>query len=321
MSAAKKKKERGFPPAEDALPAGVVDNHTHLPLLGPDGSPVDPADAGLPGGVDPLTTADQIARAAEVGVVGLLSVGCDVPSLAGTVALAHEHRAVGAAVAIHPNESSLHARVFDVAPDGLDPAVRDHHELTPAEAFDRVAELARDERVVAVGETGLDFFRTAAGRGHDAQVASFRDHLALARELGKPVQIHDREAHDEVAEILLADGAPERTVFHCFSGDEKLARQCAQHGWYVSVAGPVTFRSNDALREAIGLVPLDRLLVETDSPYLTPVPYRGHPNASYVLTRTVRALAELRGIDLGELCERLTATTREVYGAFWEGAA
>ncbi|MGC5628573.1 TatD family hydrolase [Georgenia sp. Z1344] len=316
-----KKKERGFPPAGDPLPAGVVDNHTHLPLLAADGSPLDPDDAGLPGGADPLTTDDQLARAAEVGVLGLLSVACDVPSLAGTVALAHEHAAIAAAVAIHPNESALHARAFDVAPDGLEPDVRDHHELTPAQAFDRVAELATDDRVVAVGETGLDFYRTAAGRGHDAQVAAFRDHLALARELGKPVQIHDREAHEEVAEILLRDGAPERTVFHCFSGDERLARQCAENGWYVSVAGPVTFRSNDALREAISLVPLGQLLVETDSPYLTPVPFRGRPNASYVLPRTVRALAELRGLDLAELCERLTATTREVYGGFWGSVA
>src|SRR5699024_1979936 len=126
--------------------------------------------------------------------------------------------------------------------------------------------------------------------------------IALAKELGLALQIHDREAHEAVVEVLLADGAPERTVFHCFSGDAALARTCAEQGWYVSVAGPVTFKANDTLRSAVQEMPLELLLVETDAPYLTPAPYRGRPNAPYVLPLTVRRLAQETGTDLTALC-------------------
>jgi len=316
MSKRSTKKHRGWPPEPDPLPAPVVDNHTHLPVLDDDGRPVDEFDVALPPGEAPMTTAQQVARAARAGVTRLLTVGCDVPSLEGTVALAHAHDPVAAAVAIHPNEAPLHAGVREVAPDGLDPAVREHHALPLEDAVARVADLAADPRVVAVGESGLDFFRTGEqGRPH--QVRAFRDHIALAKELGKPLQIHDREAHEAVVEILLADGAPELTVFHCFSGDVELARTCAAQGWYVSVAGPVTFKSNDAGRAVLREVPPELVLVETDAPYLTPAPFRGHPNASYVMPLTVRAIAEQwadLGYDLTATCERLAATTDAVYG-------
>lgn len=301
-------RERGWPPLPEALPAAVVDNHTHLPV----GAEEDP---GVREGSAPLTLAEQLERAASVGVARMVQVGCDLDTLAGSVALAEEHPQVVAALAIHPNEAPLHAGIREVAPDGLDPAVAPRHETSLDDAVARVAELARHERVRAIGETGLDFFR-GGERARQVQRTAFRQHVALAKELGLALQIHDREAHEDVVEILLADGAPERTVFHCFSGDVRLARACAEHGWYVSVAGPVTFKANDTLRAAVREVPLELLLVETDAPYLTPAPYRGRPNAPYVLPVTVRRLAEETGTDLAELCHRLTANTEAVYGTW-----
>lgn len=306
---------RGWPEPPEPLPGPVVDNHAHLPVLDDDGRPVDDDDVALPPGESPLTTAEQLARAAAAGVVRVLTVGCDVPSLAGSVRLAHDHPQIAAALAIHPNEAPLHAGVREVAPDGLDPAVREHHALSFAEAFARVAELARDERVVAVGESGLDHFRTGEeGRAH--QLRAFRDHIALAKELGKPLQIHDRDAHADVVATLLADGAPERTVFHCFSGDAELAGVLAEHGWYASFAGPVTHKANDSLRKALRALPPSLVLVETDAPYLTPTPYRGRPNAPYVMPITVRAIADQLGLAVDETCRVLTANTDAVYGTW-----
>ena len=152
------------------------------------------------------------------------------------------------------------------------------------------------------------------------QVAAFRAHVALAKELGLVLQIHDRDAHAEVLEVLDRDGAPERTVLHCFSGDAQLARVCAERGWFLSFAGPVTFRANDGLREALRAVPLTQVLVETDAPYLTPDPFRGRPNAPYLLPHTVRGMAAARGVEasdrdaLAGFCDVLAATSNEVYG-------
>ncbi|MBU4335022.1 MAG: TatD family hydrolase, partial [Actinobacteria bacterium] len=146
------------------------------------------------------------------------------------------------------------------------------------------------------------------------QRAAFRDHIALAKQLGLTLQIHDRDAHAEVVEVLLADGAPERTVFHCFAGDAELAGICAEHGWYASFAGPLTFRANDGLRAAAALMPAHLLQVETDAPYLTPMPYRGRPNAPYLMGGTVRELARVREVDPAALCEQLSATSERLYG-------
>lgn len=301
-------RERGWPPATEPLPAAVVDNHTHFPV----GAEEDP---GVREGAEPLSVAEHLDRAAAAGVDRMVQVGCDLDTLEGSVALAEKHPQVVAALAIHPNEAPLHAGVREVAPDGLDPAVAPRHETSLDDAVARVAELARHERVRAIGETGLDFFR-GGERAREVQRAAFRDHIALAKELGLPLQIHDRDAHEDVVAVLLADGAPERTVFHCFSGDVTLARTCAEHGWYVSVAGPVTFKANDTLRAAVREVPLELLLVETDAPYLTPAPHRGRPNGPYLLPLTVRRLAEETGTPLTDLCRTITATSEAVYGTW-----
>lgn len=325
-----KQRERGWPPDPQPLPVPVVDNHTHLDAI-----------AGvLPDDVPPPGVADHLARAAAVGVDRVVQVGCDLPAARWTDALlrgepeAWGEHAVAArpddvtgdtlvpdgrarllgAVAIHPNEAVLHGGVHEVGPDGLEPDPQAHNTVPIDDAVAEIAAIARaNERIRAIGETGMDLFRTGP-QGEAVQREAFRAHVALAKELGLALQIHDRDAHAEVLDVLARDGAPERTVFHCYSGDAAMARYCAEQGWYLSFAGPVTFRANDELREALRAVPLEQVMVETDAPYLTPHPYRGRPNAPYVLPTTVRTVAEVVDRPLDVVCARLAATSVAVYG-------
>ncbi len=305
-------RERGWPAPPEPLPLPVVDNHTHLEtVVGWRAPGWDGTDESAP-----PSLAAQLERAARVGVPRLVQVGCDVAAVRWTDEVVREHAALLGAVAIHPNEAVLHAGVHEVAPDGLDPDPAPHHDLALDEALDLVARTARgNPRIRAIGETGLDFFR-AGPRGREVQLEAFRAHVALAKELGLALQIHDRDAHDEVVEVLLRDGAPERTVFHCFSGGPGLAAVAAEHGWFCSFAGPVSFPSNEHLRDAARALPAELLLVETDAPYLTVHPHRGRPNAPYLLPGTIRALADARGADLAELCATLSRTSEAVYGAW-----
>src|SRR5690606_36776124 len=218
-----------------------------------------------------------------------------------TVAAVQDHAALVGGVAIHPNEAAEHAA--GTHPSGVG----------YADAFAQIADLARADRIRVVGETGLDYFRTGP-EGRDAQVTAFRDHIALAKERGLPMQLPDRDAHADVLEILDRDGAPERTVFHCFSGDAAMARLCADRGWYLSFAGPITFKNADELRGALAVTPLSRVLVETDSPFLTPAPHRGAPNAPYLAALTMREVARVSQTDLAEACAVVSATSEEVYG-------
>ncbi|WP_277209444.1 TatD family hydrolase [Isoptericola croceus] len=323
-----RRRERGFPRDPEPLPVPVVDNHTHLDAI------ADVVDPGALDGAPIPTVADHLARAAAVGVDRVVQVGCDLPSIDWTDTLlrnAEQEVEPGidaesgrnlllgtlvGAVAIHPNEAVLHAGVHEVGPDGLEPKPRPHHATTLDDAIARLAQVARDNpRVRAVGETGMDLFRTGP-QGERAQRESFRAHVALAKELGLAMQIHDRDAHEQVIEVLLADGAPERTVFHCFSGDTAMAALAAEHGWYLSFAGPVTYPKNTHLREALRTMPLELVLVETDAPYLPPHPYRGQPNAPYVAAHTVRAMAEVLGRPLDEVCRALSDNAEQVYGAW-----
>ena len=297
------RRSRDFPEGIEALPAPVVDNHTHLESIAP----------VLPDGVADPGTAGHLARAERVGVRAIVQIGCDLDSAPVSLEMAEEHPQVLAGVAIHPNEAVLHAGVREVAPDGLEPAPAPRHQVGLDEAIGQVAELARHPRVRTVGESGLDHFR-AGPAGRAAQRESFRAHIALAKELGLPLQIHDREAHSEVLEVLAADSAPEVTVLHCFSGDAEMARECVRRGYYLSFAGTVTFRNAEDLRRAAVEVPLSQLLVETDAPYLTPHPWRGRPNAPYVVAATVRALAETRGEDLSTVCSAVDGNAESLYG-------
>jgi TatD DNase family protein len=243
-----------------------------------------------------ISVADALAHAASVGVPKVIQVGYDLASSRWGVEVANVHEQVAAAVALHPNEA---------------PRLAERGEWDAA--FDQIAELARGERVVAVGETGLDHFRTGPD-GRDAQEDSFRRHITLAKELELTLVIHDRDAHDDVVRVLLSEGPPERVVFHCFSGDRHLARTCADHGWFASFAGPVTFKANDHLREALADLPEELVLVETDAPFLAPLPHRGRPNASYLIPTTMRAMAEVRGVEVSALCQSVTAATRSAFG-------
>lgn len=258
--------------------------------------------------------ADHLARAAAVGVQAMVQVGCDVEAAAWTDDVVRRHPGLLGAVAIHPNEAVLHAGVREVAPDGLEPDPRPRHAVPLDEAIAAVAALAAaNPRIRAVGETGLDHFR-AGERGRAVQREAFRAHVALAKELGLALQIHDRDAHADVLDVLDRDGAPERTVFHCFSGDAAMARLCAARGWYLSFAGPVTFRANIELRRALHEIPASHLLVETDAPYLTPHPWRGRPNAPYLLPWTVRAVAAELDRPAEEVCRDAWAAAEAVYG-------
>ena len=183
--------------------------------------------------------------------------------------------------------------------------------------MDEIERLASSsDRVRAVGETGLDYFRTGED-GRAAQHESFRRHIDLAKRLGKTLVIHDRDAHDDVLRVLDEEGVPDRFVMHCFSGDADFARACLDRGGWLSFAGTVTFKNAEPLREALRAAPLDRVLVETDAPYLTPMPFRGRPNASYLVPLTVRAMAQTRGDDLEGLCRALDRNTEEAFGGPW----
>ena len=279
----------GWPPAPDPLPIPVPDNHCHL-------------DHRRYGSEEPpLEVGTAIAAAGAVGVTRIVQIGCDLESARWSVATAREHPALVAGVALHPNEAPRLAEAG-----------------TLDEAWAEIEALAEDPVVRAVGETGLDHFRTGED-GRAAQEESFRRHLDLAKRLGKTLVIHDRDAHDDVLRVLDDEGAPERWVMHCFSGDADLARACLDRGGHLSFAGTVTFANAAGLRAAAALTPSDRLLVETDAPYLTPAPYRGRPNASYLIPLTVRALAEVRGEDLETLCAAIDAATSEAFGGPWQG--
>lgn len=276
------------------LPFPVTDNHCHL----------DFAD-----GDQELTVHDHVARAAAVGVEALITIGSDLEAARWTadlLASPHCPPQLRGGVAVHPNEAALHAR--GSGHDGTEMVGLDA-------AIAEVSELVRGPGMLVVGETGLDWFRTSRQdeQAHAAQLDSFRAHIALAKELDLPLQIHDREAHRDILEVLDADGAPERTVLHCFSGDAEFARECVDRGFHLSFAGNVTFKNAGHLRDALATAGLGQVMVETDAPFLTPVPYRGRPNSSYLIPLTMQTIAEVTGSALEEACHAVQETTRQVY--------
>ena len=335
-----------FPPAPQPLPANIVDNHTHLESISPY---VERA------GGEPISIGALIQQAADAGVDRIVQCGCELPSArwtdrilrygfadgdtepqsaddsrwdemqGGVVGRVRRYASAATtpqvahlvgAIAIHPNEAVHHAGVREIAADGLPPQPREHHQVPLADAIAEIAQLAANNpRIRAIGETGMDLFR-AGPLGAEAQKESFRAHIALAKELNLALQIHDRDAHQQVIDILLKDGAPERTVFHCFSGDVEMAQLCASNGWYLSIAGPVTYRANEVLRDVVRRVPLELLLVETDAPYLTPHPYRGQPNAPFVVAYTAQFIAETRLMTLLDLCRAISQNSETVYGSW-----
>lgn len=278
------KRDRERPPAPEPLPHPVIDNHCHLDIA--DG--------------DWLPTEEALAAASAVGVARIVQIGCDLPGARWAVEAAAAYDVIVGGVALHPNEAPRLA-----ATGLLEAALAEIETLAQAHP-----------RMRAVGETGLDHFRTGE-EGRAAQVASFRAHIDLAKRLDKTLVIHDRDAHDEVLRVLDEEGVPERWVMHCFSGDPDFARACLDRGAHLSFAGTVTFKNAQPLRDALAITPQDRVLVETDAPYLTPAPYRGRPNASYLVPITMRAMAEARGDDLEALCRAVEANTFAAFGGDW----
>ncbi|AKH82856.1 AraC family transcriptional regulator [Streptomyces sp. CNQ-509] len=262
-------------PPPEPLGHPAADSHTHLDMQ--DG-----------------TVAEAVAAAAAVGVTTLIQVGCDVERSRWSAETAAAHEAVWATVALHPNEAPRLGAGLEAALGEIDA-------------------LAALPQVVGVGETGLDYYRTGP-EGVAAQQHSFRRHIEMAKRRQKALVIHDRDAHDDVLRILGEEGAPERVVFHCYSGDTAMAETCAENGYFMSFAGNVTFKNAGQLREAVAVAPAELLLVETDAPFLTPMPYRGRPNAPYLIPLTLRAMAAERGDDPDELAAAIAANTARAFG-------
>jgi TatD DNase family protein len=275
--------DRPLAPMPDALPVPTVDAHAHIEIV--TNTAPDAPEVG-----------EVLAQAKSVGVDRVVQVGYSAEQSRWCVQAAeHWNDTVLAAVALHPNEA---------------PVVEDlEHDLAIIE------ELAQHPRVRAIGETGLDYFRTAPElRGR--QQESFKWHIELAKRTNKALVIHDRDSHDDILSILLEVGAPEKTVFHCFSGDVEMAKTCIERGYVLSFAGTITFKNAPQLREAVMLVPIEQLLVETDSPFLTPSPYRGLRNSPAQIATIVRAMAAERGEDLADLATHLGNNAERIFGSF-----
>ena len=275
--------DREFAPLPEPLPIAVADAHAHIEIVTND-TP------------DSEAVRKVLDEAKSVGVDRIVQVGYSAEQSEWCAELAqHYPGRVLAAVALHPNEAPV---VEDLKSD--------------LATIERLAQLPR---VRAIGETGLDYFRTPPElRG--VQQESFKWHIELAKKTNKALVIHDRDSHDDVLSVLLEVGAPEKTVFHCFSGDVEMAKVCIERGYILSFAGTMTFKNAPALREAVKLVPHSQLLVETDSPFLAPTPHRGMQNTPAQIPTIVRAMAAERGEDLEELCAALSANTERVFGSF-----
>ena len=246
-----------------------------------------------------------VAAARAAGIVRMVTVGTDLETSRWSLQCASEHDAVYAAVAIHPNETeAVSAEVGAGAPAPGSPGA--------AEVLAGIEALARSPRVVAVGETGLDYYRDHASP--EVQRWWYREHIAIAKRTGKALMIHDREAHADILRILAEEGPPDRVVFHCFSGDVAMVKQCAEAGYVMSFAGNVTFAKAQPLRDAAAAAPAELILAETDAPYLTPVPNRGRPNEPALTADTLRCLAEVKNMDLAALCDTVTATAARTFG-------
>jgi TatD DNase family protein len=273
-----------FPTPPEPLDVAIYDNHCHLEFE---------FDEDL--GVMPWQ--ENLDLAKGVGIKGVVQVGVTLESSKWCAELATKDKRVLAAVALHPNEAPLYENL-----ENLKAAIAE------------IEDLATQPRVRAIGETGLDFYRTEGDDSIKLQKYSFEEHIRIAKENNIALMIHDRDAHDEVVETLQRVGAPEKVVFHCYSGDTQLAKICNDNGWYMSFAGNITIKRNQHLRDSLAMANKALILIETDAPFLAPEPFRGRPNAPYLVPVTARFMAEVRGQDLNELCAQLALNTETVYG-------
>ena len=269
-------------PLPEPLPITCVDTHAHLEIV----TNTEP---------DHEEIGRVLADAKSVGIDRVVQVGYSAEQSEWSVRLAENWEGVLAAVALHPNEAPV---VADLESD-----------------LKRIEELASHPKVRAIGETGLDFFRTEESL-RERQHYSFIRHIEIAKKLEKALVIHDRDAHRAVLDTLDEVGAPENTIFHCYSGDSEMARECVDKGYYLSFAGTVTFKNAPHLREALKLVPLELLLVETDSPFLAPMPHRGALNTPAQIPNTLRVMAQERDENLTLLTNAISANAERIFGSF-----
>jgi len=270
-------------PLPEPLPVPTVDAHAHIEIV-----------------TDEAPDSDAVRHvlddAKSVNVDRIVQVGYSAEQSQWCVDMANAFPGrVLAAVALHPNEAPV---VADLEAD-----------------WKIIEKLAQEPRVRAIGETGLDYFRTEPAL-RKRQQESFKWHIDLAKRTNKALVIHDRDSHDDVLSILLEVGAPEKTVFHCFSGDVEMAKICIDRGYILSFAGTMTFKNAPALRDAVKLVPHDQLLVETDSPFLAPMPHRGALNTPAQIATIVRAMAAERSEDVAELAAALSVNAERIFGSF-----
>ena len=278
------RKNLSYPELPEPLTVGTYDNHTHLEIADGD---------------QPMDYRDHMSLAAQVGILGAVQVGVTLESSKWSAKVAAKDSRLLAAVAIHPNEAAKYDSKQELDAD-----------------IAEIAQLATEPRVRAIGETGLDFFRTEDTKGLELQQYSFERHIEIAKRNNLALQIHDRDAHEKVVETLLRVGAPNKVVFHCYSGDIELAKICSDNGWYTSFAGNITIKRNQNLRDSLKVMPRNKILVETDAPFLTPEPLRGRPNAPYLVPITVRFMAEQLGMEANELSGQIAANSIEVYGSW-----
>ena len=269
-------------PLPEPLNVNCVDAHAHIEII-TNGAP------------DAPEVGKVLADAKSVGIDRVVQVGYSAEQSEWGVKLAEHWPNVLAAVALHPNEAPV---VEDLEAD-----------------LSRIEKLSTHPRVRAIGETGLDFFRTEPAL-QERQKYSFRRHIELAKRVNKALVIHDRDAHRAVLDLLIEEGAPEKTIFHCYSGDAEMARECIENGYILSFAGTLTFKNAPALREAVKLVPVDQLLVETDSPFLAPMPHRGSLNTPAQIPTILRFMAEERGVDVDELANAISNNCERLFGSF-----
>lgn len=278
---------RKSPPPDPEPLFPLIDAHTHLAACG---------------GRDAKSVAEILDHAERVGVRAVVTVADDMVDARWAVQAAEWDSRAYAAVALHPTHAD---------------------ELTD-EAKVELEQMAVHPRVVAIGETGLDYYwpaKTEDAAPIEIQKDAFAWHIDLAKRVGKALMIHNREADKpgdrsstaDLLDILEAEGAPETVIMHCFSGDVAAAEECVRRGYLLSFSGTVSFTNATVLQDAARLVPDTQLLVETDAPYLTPHPYRGHPNQSYCIPYTARALAEIRGQAAEEVAAAVTANAERVY--------
>jgi TatD DNase family protein len=278
-------KKREYPPLPEKLTTTTVDAHCHLDIEDEDIF---------------MSVEDSLAKAKAVGITGIVQVGVDVPSSRWAVKTAKEFSQIHATVALHPNEAPVIA--LEKGERALD------------EAIAEIAELAKEDVVRAIGETGVDFFRTSE-EGRAFQEKSFRAHIQIANKLNKPVMVHDRDAHQDALRIL-DDEKAQQVIFHCFSGDKEFAQELVKRGWHLSFAGTCTFKNAQSLRDALQVTPLENVLVETDAPFLTPMPYRGYPNSSYMIPLTLATMAQEMNVDINTVADATRTNAEKLFGKF-----